>query len=288
MNWDSAEEVNDCLRCIYNSDTTTFRIILINNYSTENDLHRIRSLYHIWMKKLEIYLIENESNLGYSGGNNSGLRFLIKQNMEGDILILNPDIIISQNTFSEMIRALDGQTGIVTVRTLDQDGKILYDAIRLKGFLQKYIITECSMIDTDYSQGSCMLIGRMDAETTGLFDERFFLYWEEVDLSLRIKALKRKLVSVTTTQIVKRRNSNKRKADSFYYSMRNARLVRQKHPESFSAMDYFKYVIWIVIISIKQIKNPGLFLKIFGNICCGLSDSSKNLYYSKTNHKMPV
>ena len=104
-------------------------------------MNEIRNLYDLFKGIIEIYLIENKINQGYAGGNNEGIKFLIKNNLAGNILILNPDILISGNTISEMGKALNDDLGIVTVRTLNTKGEILFDSINLNGFSQKYIIT---------------------------------------------------------------------------------------------------------------------------------------------------
>ncbi len=135
-------------------------------------------------------------------------------NLSGHILIINPDIIISRNTICEMGKVLTDEVGIVSVRTVNTDGKILFDAIKLKGLLQKNIMSNKETIETDYSQGSCMLINRKVVNEIGLFDERFFIYWEEVDFSLRTRKLKAKLISITTSHIIKSNNSLSRAADS--------------------------------------------------------------------------
>ena len=228
LNWNSSESANDCLKSIVASDDKYFRIILINNFSSKYDLVEIRSIYESFKNKIEIYLVENDTNLGYAGGNNKGLKFLEENNLQGDVLILNPDILVLTNTISEMKKALVDGVGIVTVRTLNADGKILFDAVNFKGFIQSNEIFNQDVISTYYSQGSCMLIKREIINKIGLFDERFFLYWEEIDFSLRVKNLGQKLISITGVQIIKKNNSDSRQPASFYYSVRNAKLIKRK------------------------------------------------------------
>ncbi len=184
LNFNSAGAAGNCISSILASDRVIYRIILINNYSTIEDLNEIRSLRDNLRDKINITLIEIEKNLGYSGGNNAGIRYLLENNIQGDILIMNPDVTVSADTISEMRKTMASDTGIVTVRTKDSNGKVLFDAIKLNGFFQRKIITHRDLIATDYSQGSCMLIKRDVIDLVGMFDERFFLYWEEVDFSL--------------------------------------------------------------------------------------------------------
>ena len=281
LNWDSAVSVQKCITNVLKSDDKNFRIILINNFSTGSDLIEIRNIYDTLKEIVEIYLIENNENLGYAGGNNSGLNFLFSKNLTGNILILNPDILISKNTISEMKKALEGNVGIVTVRTINTKGEILFDAIHLKGFFQYNVISNQEVISTDYSQGSCMLIKREIIEQIGLFDERFYLYWEELDFSLRVKRLGNQLISTTKTFITKNTNCDSRQPAAFYYSVRNAKLLKEKHGAIFTNSAYFSYLFRMFLITFKFAFKPQLYLKVILNYFSAIHDSFLNKYYSK-------
>ncbi len=140
------------------------------------------------------------------------------------------------------------------------------------------VITDKTIISTDYSQGSCMLIKRNVIEHAGMFDERFFLYWEEVDFSLRVRKIGMKLVSVTNTSIMRNKNSDSSQSAVFYYSARNARLIRAKHPDHFSFSGYLLYISWMAILTLKYIFRPKMFYRILSSYCFGLADSWRNRY----------
>ncbi len=281
LNWNSSDSTKDCINSIVASDDKNFRIILINNFYSKVDLVEIQSIYKSYKSKIEIYLVENDTNLGYAGGNNMGLKFLEDNNLQGDILILNPDILVMKNTISEMRKASINGVGIVTVRTLNSDGKILFDAINFKGFMQFDEISDQDAFSTNYSQGSCMLIKRSIIDQIGLFDERFFLYWEEIDFSLRVKKLGQKLISITVTQIIKKNNSESRQPISFYYSVRNAKLIKEKYGENFSNSAYLKYLLKMLLLTFKFILKPQLFLKVILNYFSAIHDSFLNKFYYK-------
>jgi len=281
LNWKSAESIKNCIDAIMLSLEIDFRIVIINNYSTDLDYLKIKKIYSSFLNKIEIHLVANNENLGYAGGNNTGFNFLQSNNLLGDILILNSDIYISENTISEMKKALVTNIGIVTVRTRNSEGKILYDAIRLNGFVSKYIITDKKVIKTDYSQGSCMLINRDVINEIGLFDDRFFLYWEEVDFSLRVKEFGMEIISITATYVTRGKNDEMRLPLAFYYSIRNAKLILSKHKNTFSKYSYIFYLLYMFILAFKFIKSISLFNNIIVNYFLALKDSYKNRYYRK-------
>jgi GT2 family glycosyltransferase len=281
LSWKSAEDAKECIMSVSASDNRNFRVILINNFSSESDQNEIHRIFESFSDKLEIYLVQNQSNLGYAGGNNSGFEFLTRNRFGGDILILNPDVRISPDTISELTKALTGSIGIVSPRIMNSEGKIMLDALKLKGYFQKKVITDQYLIATDYSQGSCFLIKRAIADNTGLFDERFFLYWEEVDLSLRTRKSGWELISVTTTSVVRKRNFIDRQPLAFYYSVRNSKLIKEKHPDFFSNGSQILYLIKMLLLTVKFIPRPQLFLSVISNYFAGIRDSINNNYYSK-------
>ena len=285
LNWNSTELVLQSLNQLTKSTYPKFRVLLINNFSSTNDLFRIREIHKQFIKYFDIFLIENEKNIGYAGGNNKGLKFLDENNLTGDILILNPDILISENTISEMKRKLKAGIGIVTVRIVNEQKKIIFDAIKLKGFIEKYLITTKDEIETDYSQGACLLIKRNTIDQIGLFDERFFLYWEEVDFSLRVRKNGERLIATTSTQAVRIKNEINRQPQAFYYSVRNALLIKSKHADFFSRFDYWIYILYMLLLTIKFLPNFKIFRLTISNIYWAIKDSQNNKYSCREEHQ---
>ncbi|HFG2077370.1 TPA: glycosyltransferase, partial [Vibrio cholerae] len=211
------------------SNNQLFRIVLIHNGS--DDWTELLSLSEKYEHCFETHIIKNNDNLGYAGGNNSGLNYLIKRQLDGDILIANPDIEVTEYTLDSMLDAfIDNQNvGAVMIRTTNLNGEILYDSISLLGLFQKYIRTEKKYIETDYVAGSFFLVKREIAERLGLFDDTFFMYWEEVDLSFRIQRLGFKTISTTNSIIARKKNAEIRSFNAIFYSVRNSFLISGKY-----------------------------------------------------------
>ncbi len=281
VNWKDDKSVKSCLGSLGESAFKEFRVLIINNYSNQDDLIKIRYIYDLFKTKLDLFLIENDTNLGYAGGNNAGLRYLINNGLIGNVLIMNPDVCVSYNTIQKMEQVLTSTIGIVMVRTLDVKLNILYDAIKLNGFFQKNIIGVDEYITTDYAQGSCMLINRDAIEAVGLFDERFFLYWEEVDFSLRTKKAGYKLKSITSTSVIRKNNNISQEPKVFYYSIRNSVLIKQKHPENFTKTQHFVYLGYMLFITIKFFRKPKIFFSTIKNYIEGLIDANNGNFNQK-------
>lgn len=232
LNWNSSLDIVSSIKNILNSDYKNFRIILIDNFSKEDDINSLKKIYEKYKDLCEIHLLLNNENYGYAGGNNRGYEYLVNNNLKGDILILNPDVLISKNTIGQLNIVLnsDLRIGAVMCRSINSDSKILYDYISMSGLNQKWLTSNTHFTETSYVAGSCMLLKRNVIDKIGLFNSNFFMYWEEVDLSFRIKKIGYKLLSTTTTQIVRKDNDKKRSYNMNFYMTRNIFLIKRLHP----------------------------------------------------------
>jgi GT2 family glycosyltransferase len=131
--------------------------------------------------------------------------------------------------------------GGVMARTMSSSQIILYDYLRLNGLSQKWLIAENEVIETDYLAGSCLLLKRAVVEEVGLFNEKFFMYWEEVDLSIRMKNAGYKLISTTLTSIFRKENESIRSLNMTYYLVRNSILMSKLH-KRISIIDVIIYL----------------------------------------------
>lgn len=252
VNWNSGEQCLQLIHSLVKSEFTNYRIVIIDNDSSESDFMKLKNCEEIArLNKVEFHLIRNPSNLGYAGGNNAGFSYLKNQNLAGDILILNPDVTIQPNTLAVMSKVIN-QEGIagVMVRTLAEGGKLMYDYFSLTGFVQKWHLAKnYSRVETDYLAGSCMLLKRKLIDRLGLFDDSFFLYWEEVDLSIRLNNAGFRLMSTNETFIIRSDNELVRKSNSVYYLTRNAFLLLKNHA-NLTGVDLIWYLLRMFISSV--------------------------------------
>jgi GT2 family glycosyltransferase len=253
LNWNSAKNIEFLLNNIAESSHKKFRVILVDNHSKINDTEYIKKIYRKYFNLFETHLICNKKNYGYAGGNNKAYEYLSRLDLKGNILILNPDVIILPDTIRAMQYAMSDNVGGVMIRTLSNDASYtkMYDFLQLKGFMQNYINSENLIVDTDYLAGSCMLLNRDVIDDIGLFNEDFFMYWEDVELSLRIKAKGLRIVSTTESHILRSENNHCRNSNAVYYSSRNAfKLYRMYH--CFSAVHLLIYETHLSVYTMKS------------------------------------
>ncbi|MCK5538017.1 MAG: glycosyltransferase family 2 protein, partial [Bacteroidales bacterium] len=151
-----------------------------------------------------IVFIQSGKNLGFAGGNNIGLKYILKENDFDYVWLLNPDTLIKSNTLSILIDyadSLEKNVGIIGTALLYYDKPDTLQALggNFNPFLctgkhiyghQKYDNIDKKAFDTskiDMIIGASMLIRKNVLNEVGLLSEEYFLYYEEIDYALKAK-----------------------------------------------------------------------------------------------------
>jgi GT2 family glycosyltransferase len=165
----------------------------------------------------DVIVIQNDINIGFGKANNQA----IGMSRGNFILILNPDIVLEQDTFSRMIEFLKmhPDVGCTGTRLINRNGSIQ------KSYFGKFPtayseLREGLMVDRLYNSifnknhnasedmevawvvGACMLFRRHELLKLGGFDERFYMYGEDIDLCYRVKKSGLKIYYLGTLEMV--------------------------------------------------------------------------------------
>ena len=182
-----------CLKSVQKAITTLdAEIIVVDNNSTDESCKMIKQLFP------EINLIENKQNFGFSKGNNLGVAIA-----KGEyICILNPDTVVAEDTFTSIIAFADKQKnlGIVGCKLIDGTGQFLPESKRniptvevalkkIIGDSKKYYAKHLDENTTGKAAilvGAFMLMKRNLYRKMNGFDEDFFMFGEDIDISYRV------------------------------------------------------------------------------------------------------
>lgn len=245
LNYFSANEVQACLENLNGNGGAMFRVVVVNN-SDDN-------LYEKVIKdksfKFELHYLVNSQNFGYAHGNNTGYNFLKDKDFSGNVLIINPDVSIKNDDILKLNDVLKiHDVGMVMPSAHDENQKLLYTNLYFKNFNQKWIVNtpnnnslKEATINTDYVAGSCFMIKWELVKSIGLFDERFFMYWEEVDLSMRVIRNRFKLLSLPDVRIMRASNDINRIIKANFYLVRNSFLLFSKNRNEINIKGLIKY-----------------------------------------------
>ena len=165
------------------------QVVVVDNAS------RDRSVEFLKQEFPNVELIENKTNLGFGRANNQAM----SRARGRYILLLNPDAFVSPDTLPKTVSFMDRhpRSGVLGVKLVDENGRVQPSAFRfptpwnifLNASRFDRLIGRSSLTKQDdggshpcdWVRGCFYLIRREVIETTGLFDPRYFLYYEEVD-----------------------------------------------------------------------------------------------------------
>lgn len=177
-------------------------IIVVDNASTDGSAETARTRFP------DIVLIETGTNLGYTGGNNVGLRHARGRHL----LILNPDTEVAPGALGHLVRALDAHPSIGAVgpALVFPDGRLQSSRRRFPSLLVGLIestplepwcagtplLRDFRLLDradgqagpVDWLVGAALMVRREVVEQVGPLDDAFFMYFEELDWQRRMKA----------------------------------------------------------------------------------------------------
>lgn len=172
--------------------TIESEIIVVDNHSSDDSCSMIR------LKFPEVVLICNSENLGFSKGNNLG----VKTAKGSFICILNPDTVVGESCFSKILHFASNKEnlGAIGCRLIDGGGQFLPESKRnvptplvalkkMIGYSKDYYnvtLHETASGACDILVGAFMLMKRDTYLSLGGFDEDYFMYGEDIDLSYRL------------------------------------------------------------------------------------------------------
>ena len=220
VSYNVRQYIAHAIDAIIKSDLDDFEIIIIDNNSFDNTASYLKDRYsHL----RQIKIIQNKENIGFGKAINQAASLAKGQYY----LILNPDTIIQEETISTLKEYLDSnpEVGMVGPKILNADGTLQLACKRsfptlgvalpkLLGFSRifpkskwagKYNLTyldEDEISSVDAISGSCMFIRSFLFHELKGFDERFFMFGEDLDLCSRIWKNNYEIHYVPTTQIV--------------------------------------------------------------------------------------
>lgn len=200
VTWNSSNCIEECLVQL-ERESSDSEVIVVDNNSRDGTQEIVRDRFP-WIR-----LIENSANLGYAKANNQG----IEQSSGKYVLFLNPDTVLKDQAVRRMMDFIQTHTGIgaLAPQLLNPDLTVqpscrafptfkilaweflglsyLFPGTKTFGCWRMGYFDHASMTQVDQPMGSCLLVPRQVLAKAGLFDEKFPMFMNDVDLCYRIK-----------------------------------------------------------------------------------------------------
>lgn len=232
VNYNVKYFLEQCLISVFNSGKSIpMEVFVVDNNSVDGSVDMVREKFP------QVNLIANNDNPGFSKANNQAIRI-----SEGEyVLLLNPDTVVEGDTFTRCLDYMDEHpgAGALGVKMLDGKGKFLPESKRglptpavafykifglsalfpkSKRFGRYHLgyLAENEINTVDVLPGAFMLIRKSALDKTGLLDEDFFMYGEDIDLSYRITRAGYSNIYFPDTRIIHYKGESTKKSSLNY------------------------------------------------------------------------
>ncbi len=222
-----------CVRSVLNSSYKDLQIIVLDNNSGDG-------LEEGLPKKNNLTFMQTGENLGYSGGNNVGIKKALEEKNEY-VFILNPDTYIEKNTIRVLLeKSKEHSSDISSPKIYFANSKIIWYAggeFDSENVLGSHIGVDQKDegqfdkdLEVDFATGAAIFVRAKVFEKIGIFDVRYFLYYEDTDFCLRAKKAGFKIMYVPQALIFHDNAKSTGLGSSLqdYYITRNRLLLASK------------------------------------------------------------
>lgn len=233
VNYNVRHFLKRCIESIYNSkiENLNVDIYVVDNASIDGSNDMVRSDFK------DVILIANSENVGFAVANNQAIKIAKSKH----ILILNPDTVLQEDTLQICFDYMEGnpQVGAVGVKMIDGAGKFLPESKRdlptvwnsfakLSGlaalFSSSKLFNGYALGHLDQNEnhsiqvlcGAFMFVRKTAIDQVGMFDERFFMYGEDIDWSRRIVEGDNEIHYLADTAIIHYKGESTKKASLSY------------------------------------------------------------------------
>ncbi len=217
VSWNVRDLLRRCLKSVYNQTKMPFEVFVVDNASADGSADMVAAEFE------QVKLIRNPKNRGFAAANNQAVKLAGGEY----IIFLNDDTEVLDQALDKMVTYLekDESAGIAGARLLNSDKSIqvgtarrfpsfrvlatmllgLHSFLMKKPWLRRYYMLGDNFAKTqavDQVMGASLMIRRSIIERLGSFDEKFWIWFEEVDLCKRAKNAGYKVMVIAPAEII--------------------------------------------------------------------------------------
>ena len=294
LNWNGLEDTIECLESLKKITYPNYEVTVVDNGSEGNDAQVLEERFSDYIR-----LIQNDKNYGFTGGANIGMRYALNNSNPDYLLLLDNDTVVDPEFLTEMVKVAEADPAIgiagAKVYYYDEPDRLQYLGGKIdlwkeitattSGIISERILGRKeidrgqydSIQEVEHITFWCALFKRKSVESIGLFDERHFSGFEDIDYFIRAREAGCKIVYIPKAKVWhKLRSANKTDGFLQYHSLKSHFRVMRQHATRWQYrcfLIYFfgvhfwlataYYLIWLrrprVLLSFYKAVKDGLF-----------------------------
>lgn len=182
LNYCGYQDTTDCVNSLRKVLYKNLEIIIVDNQSNDGSYEKLKK------ENRDCVVLLSPTNNGFSAGNNIGIKYAMEHDTDY-IMLLNNDTEVQPDFISKMIEVADKNTVVTpSIYFYSNKNEVWY----ADGKISKLKCTVSNGSNKrskycDYASGCCLLIPRDVIEKVGYWAEEYFMYYEDMDYSLRLK-----------------------------------------------------------------------------------------------------
>jgi len=294
--------ISNLVECVGSLNEITYQnynIIVVHNGPENRALSNSLSPISQHITKV----IDTEENLGFALGNNIGIRQALKEGAEY-ILLLNDDTEVAPDFLTKLIEVAEIQqdAGILgpKIYNYKEPDRVWFAGASFDNKTCEITTTEFDqieqnedsvLVESDYITGCTLLVKKKVIERIGLLDERFFLYWEDVDWGLRCKKAGLKNLVVTRSHIWHKASASSGGINSLprvYHKARSHLYMAKTYaPQTLCKLQrgYLRDIVWLLLKSSDKNRGKKIFACFFAMIDYHCGKTCKGPHWLQADDK---
>jgi hypothetical protein len=294
LNWNNYDATAQCVRSVREQSYGAYRILVIDNGSTDGSAEQLRT-------HNDIELIQLDQNLGYTGGNNIALAHAFAEGA-AYVWLLNNDALAEPDTLATLVERAETDATIGLVSPLlrsclgnrDVETACAGFDLSIPSYQSTADLTEADQWHSASPRcvalyGTALLIRRALWQRIGALDDAYFAYWEDIDYSIRSVLAGFRNVTVFGASVGHEAKPSQTAPETinpyvYYYVVRNELLLWRKHTPG---IRYLKAALWSLAAKLRQIVGMPSHDAGIEAVLAGLWDGWRGVGGPRGNRRMP-
>ena len=272
--WNNSVDTRECIESLLSQQFVESEIFLVDNGSDKEPIDELSKEFPT------IHYIRSERNLGFAGGTNLGLRTALETDAQS-FLIINNDTKAAPTMLSELKNALFTEDSGLTAPLIyyyDSPQEIWSSGGKINPCLLMPLDSHSrnetlhAPVERSFVSGCCCLIKRELLEKVGLFDERFFLYFEDLDFSMRVNKAGFKMMIIPSAKLyhkVSKSSGGESSDNERYHYALSSGIYYRKYLNIFNAIPIILFRLGSAIVTSLRLLFKGK-IKVLKNYLKGL------------------